>query len=372
MASAVYRLREHPTESARAARLRYVDSSRPGIRRIRSGRGFRYQTPDGKTLHDPEVLQRIRALVIPPAWTDVWICPANCGHIQAVGWDARGRKQYRYHAHYREVRDKAKFSRMIAFGTVLADIRRQVAKDLRRRGLPRDKVLAGVVRLLETTHMRVGNEEYARENDSFGLTTLRNRHVHISGTKLRFDFRGKSGQQQNVQLTDRELARVIRECQDLPGFELFQYIDGEGRRRAVGSTDVNRYLHRIAGEEFTAKDFRTWGGTVLAARELTAAGPPTSATDAKQKIVAAVKSVARQLGNRPATCRKYYIHPAMLEAYANESLFDAVHLGQEQEKTYKGKGLTAEEYAVMVIIAEDLAKSAGLPTMKTPRPRRAA
>jgi DNA topoisomerase-1 len=343
-----------PLKSAVAAGLRYVDGSRPGITRVRRGSGFRYIGPDGAPIRDPQELERIRSLVIPPAWTDVWICATRFGHIQAVGWDAKGRKQYRYHTLYREVRDQAKFSRMIAFGTVLAVIRQRVLQDLKRPGLPREKVLAAAVRLLETTYMRVGNVAYAKENESFGLTTLRNRHVQISQTTLHFEFKGKSGQRQLIELTDRKLARIVRQCQELPGYELFQYLDESGQRRVVDSADVNAYLREIAGEEFTAKDFRTWGGTVLAARELAAVGPCRSASDGKRKIVTAVKRVAAELGNRPATCRKYYIHPAMFDAYADGSLFTVMRQGAEQQQAYEGKGLAAEEYAVMVIVAKHL------------------
>jgi DNA topoisomerase I len=350
-----------PLASALAAGLRYVNGNRPGVRRVRCGTGFRYIGPDGAAIRDPDELQRIRSLVIPPAWQNVWICSTRFGHIQAIGWDARGRKQYRYHSLYREVRDQAKFSRMIAFGTVLAVIRQRVKEDLKRPGLPREKVLAAVVRLLETTHIRVGNAEYAKENESFGLTTLRNRHVQISQTTLHFEFKGKSGQWHLVEMTDRRLARIVRECQELPGYELFQYVDESGQRRAVDSADVNAYIREIAGAEFTAKDFRTWAGTVLAARELAAAGPCRNPTDGKRKMVAAIKSVARHLGNRPATCRKYYIHPAIFDAFSDRSLFTALSHGAEQEQAYNGKGLLAEEYAVMVIVAqylENLAKAA--------------
>jgi DNA topoisomerase-1 len=341
-----------PLKSAVAAGLRYISGEAPGIRRIRCGHGFRYFGPDRKPMRDAKELQRIRSLVIPPAWKNVWICGNRFGHLQAVGWDAKGRKQYRYHPLYREVRDQVKYSRMIAFGTVLAVIRQRVARDLRRHGLCREKVLATVVRLLETTRIRVGNPEYAKDNESYGLTTLRNRHVQISGATLRFQFKGKSGQRHLVEINDRQLARIVRECQDLPGYELFEYVDENGRRSVVDSADVNAYLRRIAGDEFTAKDFRTWSGTVLAARSLAAAGPCRGATDCKKKVVAAVKEVARQLGNRPAASRKYYIHPAVLEAYEDGSLFDVMRQGEQQEKAYNGDGLRAEEYAVMVILAK--------------------
>jgi len=341
-----------------AAGLRYISGDVPGIRRKRAGHGFRYYGPDEKPVRDAKALHRIRSLVIPPAWKNVWICASPFGHLQAVGWDVKGRKQYRYHPLYREVRDQVKYSRLIAFGTMLAVIRKRVEHDLRRPGLCREKVLATVVRLLETTCIRVGNAEYAKDNESYGLTTLRNRHVQISGTTLRFQFKGKSGQRHLIEINDRQLARIVRECQELPGYELFEYIDKKGNRCVVDSGDVNAYLRKIAGDEFTAKDFRTWSGTVVAARTLAAAGPCRNATDCKKKIVAAVKEVARQLGNRPAASRKYYIHPAILEAYEDGSLFEVMQQGEEQERAYNGEGLRAEEYAVMVILAKHAEKLA--------------
>ena len=247
---------------------------------------------------------------------------------------------------------QAKFSRMIAFGTLLALVRRRVERDLRRHGLPREKVLATVVRLLETTYIRVGNEEYARDNESFGLTTMKDRHVHIAGDRLHFQFRGKSGQEHLIALNDRRLARIVKQCRDLPGYELFQYVDANGATHRIDSGDVNRYIRELTGHDFTAKDFRTWAGTLLAARELDAAGPAASATAAKRAIAGAVKTVARQLGNRPATCRKYYVHPAIFDAYTDGSLFQVMAQGREQHAAYEGRGLRPEEYSVMVIIAE--------------------
>ena len=341
-----------PCASAQEAGLRYVSGSGPSIRRIRCGKSFRYIGVDGKPLRDERHLRRIRSLVIPPAWENVWICPSPQGHIQAYGWDVRGRKQYRYHPSYREYRDQAKFSRMIAFGTVLALIRRQVAQDLQRPGLPKEKVLATVVRLLETTFIRVGNDEYAKENDSFGLTTMRDRHVRIAGAKLLFRFRGKSGQDHTIELSDQRLARIVKQCQDLPGYELFQFVNEAGEHCRVDSADVNRYIREITGQDFSAKDFRTWAGTVLAARELHAAGPCPNPTTGKKTIVGAIKSVARRLGNRPATCRKYYIHPAILESYSEGTLFPAMAQGEQQSSAYAGLGLRPEEYTVMVLIAE--------------------
>jgi len=340
-----------PLESATEAGLRYVSGTGPCIQRIPCGKSFRYVGPNGNAFRDPKQLQRIRSLAIPPAWTNVRICPSPKGHLQAVGRDARGRKQYRYHPDYREVRDQAKFSRMIAFGAALAALRRQVHRDLGRSGLPRQKVLATVVRLLETSFIRVGNDEYAKENDSFGLTTMRDRHVHIAGAKLRFHFRGKSGQDHSIELTDRRLARIVKQCRDLPGYELFQYVDESGEVCAVDSADVNQYIRDIAGHDFTAKDFRTWAGTVLAIRELSAGGPCHDENVAKRAVVEAVKCVAKQLGNRPATCRKYYIHPAITDAFANGSLFSAMQQGEEQHRAYNGLGLRPEEYCVLVVVA---------------------
>jgi DNA topoisomerase-1 len=341
-----------PLESAAEAGLRYVTGAGPCIRRIRCGRSFRYVGPDGRPLRDPRNLKRIRSLVIPPAWEDVWICPSANGHLQAVGRDAKGRRQYRYHPQYRAVRDQAKFSRMIAFGAVLAIIRRRVEQDLQLPGLSKQKVLAAVTRLLETTFIRVGNDEYAKENDSFGLTTMHDRHVRIAGAKLLFRFRGKSGQEHRIELKDERLARIVRQCRDLPGYELFQYMDESGEACRVDSADVNRYIRDITGHDFTAKDFRTWAGTLLAARNLYAAGPSRNARDAKRAIVSATKSVSRDLGNRPATCRKYYIHPAVFDAYASGFLFRAMREGEIQDGQYAGLGLRPEEYSIMVIIAE--------------------
>jgi DNA topoisomerase-1 len=253
-----------PEATAEEAGLRYVNDAMPGIRRRRAGRGFTYAGTDGRRLTDRRVLARIRALAIPPAWTDVWICPIARGHLQATGRDARGRKQYRYHARWREVRDEAKYGRMVAFGQALPRIRRRVEADLALPGLPRERVLAAVVRLLEKTAVRVGNEEYARENRSFGLTTLRNRHAEVGTSRIRFRFRGKGGKETEVELNDRRLARIVARCQELPGQALFTYLDEDGEPRTVDSADVNEYLREISGEEFTAKDFRTWAGTVLA------------------------------------------------------------------------------------------------------------
>ena len=304
-----------PVESAKAAGLRYVHDGAPGIRRRRAGSGFQYIGVDGRRITDAETHARIKRLAIPPAWRDVWICPIAHGHLQASGRDARGRKQYRYHERWRVVRDETKYTRLIPFADALPRIRARVADDLARPGLPRDKVLAAVVRLLETTFIRIGNEEYARANGSFGLTTMRSRHVDIEGATLSFEFRGKSGRLHRVDVNDRRIAAIVRRCQELPGQELFQYLDEGGERRVIDSGDVNDYLREIAGDDFTAKDFRTWAGTVLATMALLAAGACSSQREAKRQVVKAIARVAEDLGNTPAVCRKGYIHPAVIETF---------------------------------------------------------
>ena len=309
-----------PVESAKLAGLRYVSDAAPGIGRRRSGRGFSYRDADGKTIRDRAVLRRIKALVIPPAWTDVWICTLAHGHIQASARDAKGRKQYRYHARWREVRDEDKYDRMVAFGEALPKLRRRLEEDLAQPGLPRTKLLATVVRLLELTLIRIGNEEYARANESYGLTTLRERHVQVTGSTLRFRFRGKSGKLHEVAVVDRRLAAVVKRCQSLPGQELFQYVDEGGEQQSIDSSDVNAYLRETMGDDFTAKDFRTWAGSVLATQILGTPPLDESATDPKKRVVEAIKQVARRLGNTPATCRKHYVHPLVLEAFLAGSL----------------------------------------------------
>jgi DNA topoisomerase-1 len=310
----------NPIVSAKLAGLRYVSDRMPGIRRIGSGKTFRYFGATGRLIRDPQTLARIRALVIPPAWRDVWISPIAEGHIQAVGRDARGRKQYRYHVRWRQVRDETKFDRMADFGRVLPKIRARVRRDLRREGLSREKVLATIVRLLETTLARVGNEEYKKQNDSYGLTTLRNRHVNVSGPKVNFYFRGKSGKHHSISVTDPHLAKIVRRLRDLPGYELFQYVDDDGQLRSIGSTDVNDYLREITGADFTAKDFRTWSGTVLAIEALCSCEPFTTQRQAKKNIVRVVQQVAEKLGNTVAVCKKCYIHPAVFDNYIRGAL----------------------------------------------------
>jgi DNA topoisomerase-1 len=300
---------------ARAAGLRYLNGSSCGIRRLQAGKGFRYTREDGRAVRDAGTLARIRSLVIPPAWIDVRIAALEDAHLQATGRDARGRKQYRYHPRWREFRDDMKYSRMADFAAALPRIRARVRRDLARPGLPLEKVLAAVVRLLEITFVRIGNEEYARQNASFGLTTLRERQVRVQGAKLEFRFRGKSGVEHEVELFDRRLASIVRHMLDLPGYQLFCYVDDDGASRAVESSDVNAYIRSIAGEEFTSKDFRTWGGTVLCAGALRAIEPPASAAAGRRNVANAIASVAEQLRNTKAVCRKCYVHPAVIDAY---------------------------------------------------------
>ena len=310
--------------AARGRALRYVSDSGAGLSRRRSGRRFAYVDPAGRRVRDPEVIARVNALAIPPAYTQVWICPDPAGHIQATARDARGRKQYRYHPRWRAVRDATKFERMLAFGAALPRIRKRVEADLALQGMPREKVLATVVRLLETTLMRVGNDEYVRSNRSYGLTTLTNRHVSLEGSGVRFEFRGKSGIIHRVTVHEPRIARIIRRCLDIPGHDLFSYLDAEGVPRPIRSTDVNAYLQEAAGADFTAKDYRTWAASVLAMSEL-AHAPCDSQRAARSHIVTAMKAVAARLGNTPAICRKSYVHPALLVAYAAGRLRNGVH-----------------------------------------------
>jgi DNA topoisomerase-1 len=339
-----------PVESAREAGLRYVSDSQPGIRREKSGSGFIYRDAGGQQVVDEEDLGRIKKLAVPPAWTDVWICSSAAGHLQATGRDARGRKQYKYHPRYREVRDETKYGRMVTFARKLPAIRRRVDRDLRRKGLPREKVLAAVVRLLEMTLIRVGNEEYARSNGSFGLTTMRNRHVELGGTKVFFQFRGKGGKQHKVVLSDRRLAEVMRRCRDLPGKELFQYVDDDGETQTIDSGDVNEYLREISGEDFTAKDFRTWAGTVLAAKALAAAEAAPSQTQAKRNVNAAIEDVAQRLGNTVAVCRRCYIHPAIVESYMEGSTVEGLRRLGENGNGFSAEAARSDERAVAAFL----------------------
>jgi DNA topoisomerase-1 len=337
-------------QSARDAGLRYVNDARPGIRRVRAGQAFRYLDENGKRIRNQETLRRIRALVIPPAWSDVWICPSANGHLQAAGRDARGRKQYRYHARWRQVRDESKYDRLLAFARALGPIRRHTERDLARAGLPCEKVLAAVVRLLETTLIRVGNDEYARTNNSFGLTTMRDRHAAVRGEHIRFHFPGKSGKVHEVDLDDRRLGRIVKQCRDLPGQELFQYLDEAGHVRDVGSQDVNDYLRTIAGQEFTAKDFRTWAGTVLAARALQEFASFDTKVQAKRNIVRTIEEVAKRLGNTTSVCRKCYVHPAVIEAYLDGTLLQTLSQKVEKELRQSLSRLSAEEAAVLAFL----------------------
>lgn len=340
--------------AAKSAGLRYVSDSKPGIRREGdSANGFHYLAPDGSEITDEAVLCRIRKIGIPPAYTDVWICPHANGHLQASGRDAKGRKQYRYHAKWRVTRDENKYDRMLAFGDALPMIRTRVAADLARRGLSREKVLATVVRLLEMTRIRVGNEEYAEANKHYGLTTLRNRHVSVRGGTLHFSFVGKSGVRHRLELKSRKLAKIVQNVRDLPGQELFQYVDAEtGDIKPIHSEDVNEYLREISGESFTAKDFRTWAGTVLCAMELAAFECAPTASKVKENVVQAIKSVASHLGNTPAVCRKCYIHPIVLDTYTNVGFPDSLRVMPTVNADVVPNTLLPEERAVLQLLRD--------------------
>ena len=322
-------------EAARAAHLRYVSDSDPGIARHRVGKGFNYIHSSGEPVTDEDELERIDSLKIPPAWKDVWISPYRNGHIQATGRDAKGRKQYRYHERWTNRRNLLKFSRMIAFGKSLPALREHIEGDLKLPGLPRVKVLATVIELLDTTRIRIGNPEYARDNKSYGLTTMRDKHVQVTGASLRFHYRGKSGKEHEVDLKDKRLARIVQQCKDVPGYELFQYMDDDGEHHPITSTDVNNYLRDITGQDFTAKDFRTWGGTMLAILAFQDCEPCGTFKQAKRNVTATVKQVAEQLGNTPAVCRKYYVHPLVLEAYLDGALAETLQ-SLRPSKTRKG------------------------------------
>ncbi|MBY0523873.1 MAG: DNA topoisomerase IB [Gemmataceae bacterium] len=334
--------------------LRYVNDALPGIHRIRAGKGFRYVRPDGKSVRQRHVLQRIASLAVPPAWTDVWICPFADGHLQAVGHDSRGRKQYRYHARWRQVRDATKYDRLVSFAKVLPRIRARTGRDLKRRGLPREKVLALVVRLLEATHIRIGNKEYVRDNGSFGLTTMHDKHIDVVGATMHFDFLGKGGIRHRIEITNRRLARILQRCQDLPGYELFQYQDATGRRHTIGSADVNAYIREASGKDFTAKDFRTWAGTVLAARALRATAGFRSRRQAERNILAAIDVAAECLGNTRSICRKCYVHPAIIDAYMAGDLNRASNAPRGRAKARKRAALPREEATVLHLLERHL------------------
>jgi DNA topoisomerase I len=335
-------------EAAEEAGLQYVSDNRAGYSRRANGQDFEYLDTERKAIRDEQRLLRIKRLAIPPAWTDVWICPSPNGHIQATGRDARRRKQYRYHERWREVRDENKFGRLAQFAKALPNIRRRVAQDLKLPGLPRRKVLATIVRLLERTFIRIGNEEYARDNKSFGLTTMKNRHVKVKGAQVMFRFRGKSGRHHEVDVTDRKVAKVLAKCQDLPGQDLFQYVDHDGEIRDVTSQDVNEYLREIAGEDFTAKDFRTWGGTVLAAIALSKQEEFQTKKEANSKIKTAICAVAELLGNTPAVCRKCYIHPVIVESYLSRTRI----AGLNHAKSLDAPDLRRAERAVLKFLGK--------------------
>ncbi|WP_051380566.1 DNA topoisomerase IB [Bradyrhizobium sp. WSM1743] len=350
-----------PRDAAESAGLRYVSDERPGIRRKKVGTGFSYIRLDGSRLNEPDALKRIRALAIPPAWTDVWICPFPSGHIQATGRDAKGRKQYRYHSRFREVRESTKYEHVVAFADELPSIRKAVREHMALRGLPREKVLATVVHLLETTLIRVGNDDYARQNNSYGLTTLRNRHVAVEKNEVRFRFTGKSGKQWSLRVRDRRVAKIIRACQELPGQELLQYIDEQGNCRDVTSTDVNKYLNKITTKDITAKDFRTWAGTVLAAMALSELESFDSAAQAKRNLRSAIEKVSARLGNTPTICRKCYIHPEVLNCYLDGNLVLQVKSQAETELRNAMEDLKPEEAAVLALLRARLAKEAEQP-----------
>jgi DNA topoisomerase-1 len=357
----------NPRDAAESAGLRYVSDERLGIRRKKAGTGFSYIRPDGSRLIEPDALKRIRALAIPPAWTDVWICPFPDGHIQATGRDAKGRKQYRYHARFREVRESTKYERVVAFADALPSIRETVREHMALRGLPRKKVLATVVHLLETTLIRVGNDDYARQNNSYGLTTLKNRHVAVQGNEVRFRFTGKGGKQWSVRVRDRRVAKIMRSCQELPGQELLQYIDEQGNCQDVTSTDVNEYLKAITGKDITAKDFRTWAGTVLAAMALSEIESFDSAAQAKRNLRSAIEKVSARFGNTPTICRKCYIHPEVLNCYMDGNLVLDIKSQAESELRTAIENMKPEEAAVLALLRDRLAKQVERPENANPK-----
>jgi DNA topoisomerase-1 len=348
-----------PRDAAESVGLRYVSDERPGIQRKKVGKGFSYVRPDGSKLTGPDALKRIKALAIPPAWTDVWICPFPDGHIQATGRDAKGRKQYRYHPLFREVRESTKYERVVAFADALPSIRDTVREHMALRGLPREKVLATVVHLLETTLIRVGNDDYARQNNSYGLTTLKNRHASVDGNEVRFRFTGKGGKQWSLRVRDRRIAKIIKACQELPGQELLQYIDEQGSCQDVTSTDVNEYLKAITGKDITAKDFRTWAGTVLAAMTLSELQSFDNAAQAKRNLRSAIEKVSARLGNTPTICRKCYIHPEVLNCYMDGNLILEIKSQVESELRSAVENMKPEEAAVLALLRGRLAKQAG-------------
>jgi DNA topoisomerase-1 len=356
-----------PEQAAKAAGLHYVDDSLPGFSRKKVGTGFGYRDADGKVIRDAEVIKRIRSIGIPPAYTDVWICPDPRGHIQATGRDAKGRKQYRYHQRWSEIRDSTKYAHMLEFAHALPKIRARIDADMKRQGLPREKVLATIVNLLETTLIRVGNEDYVKENKSYGLTTLRNRHVDVDGKELRFEFKGKSGKLWKLKVENRRVAKIVKACQELPGQHLFQYIDENNERQEVTSSDVNDYLREISGLDITAKDFRTWAGTVLAAMALSEFEAVDSQARAKKNIKAAIERVSSRLGNTPTICRKCYVHPEVFNSYLDGNLIADIKQEVEEELKQDIGDLRPEEAALLALLHKRLGKELKKPEVKESR-----
>ncbi|WP_046864277.1 DNA topoisomerase IB [Microvirga massiliensis] len=361
-----------PRDAAHSAGLRYVSDEEPGIRRRKAGKGFSYQGPGGTRVEEKDTLARIRALAIPPAWTDVWICPRADGHIQATGRDAKGRKQYRYHSAFREIRESTKYEHMVAFAKALPALRETIRQHMALPGLPREKVLATIVHLLETTLIRVGNSDYAKQNGSYGLTTLKDPHVAVGRSELKFRFKGKSGRIWQLQVKDRRVAKIVKACQDLPGQHLFQYLDEAGEQQTVTSSDVNAYLKEITGSEITAKDFRTWAGTVLAAMALSAFEQFDSQAHAKKNVRAAIEQVAARLGNTPTICRKCYIHPEVLNGYLQGDLLLEIRDQVEAELRDSLAELKPEEAAVLTFLEARLTSAAGAGTKKKRKRTRTA
>lgn len=354
-----------PGEAAQNAGLRYVSDEEPGIRRQKRGKGYRYLLPGGKSVTDRATLARIRKLAIPPAYTNVWICGRPNGHIQATGRDAKGRKQYRYHPLFRELRDSTKYDHMLEFAAALPRIRARIDEHMRLRGLPREKVLATVVHLLETTMIRIGNADYVKQNKSFGLTTLRDRHVNVEGAELRFHFKGKSGKIWRLKIRDRRVAKIVKACQDLPGQHLFQYLDDGGVQREVTSGDINAYLREISGTDITAKDFRTWHGTVLAALALSEYEKVGSQAAAKKNVRVAIEAVSARLGNTPAICRKCYVHPEIVESYLDDPLSLEALTSVEEELRGDLKRLRPEEAVVLAFLQRRLSERTATATART-------
>ena len=346
----------HPDEAALTVGLQYVSDEEPGIKRQKRGKGYRYLLPSGEPVTDPAILERIRKLAIPPAYIDVWICARADGHIQATGRDAKGRKQYRYHPLFRELRESTKYDHMLEFAEALPKIRRRIDEHMQLRGLPREKVLATVVHLLETTMIRIGNADYAKQNKSFGLTTLQDRHLQVDGSELRFNFKGKSGKMWRLKIRDRRVAKIVKASQDLPGQHLFQYLDDEGAQREVTSNDINAYLREISGSDITAKDFRTWNGTVLAALALSEYEKVDSQAAAKKNVRAAIEAVAARLGNTPTICRKCYVHPDIVESYLSDTLSLEALKNVEEELRGAVERLRPEEALVLAFLQRRLSE----------------